>query len=114
MSEDKVGRMLSALFIERCHILIEGLFKTRHGVMRPYKKYITLPENFHISWLDGPRNIKKRYYRILKKLKKRDKPDRFQINPNVVICAAILVEQDKTISKIFDDVENKLKIPFGF
>lgn len=107
-----VKDMLSSLCKERCHILIEGLRKTRHSALRPYKKYITLPDSFQMSWMDGPKNIKKRYYRILKKIEKPDKPGQFQINKDVVIFAAILVEQDKTISKIFDDVENKLSV-FG-
>ena len=69
MSE-KVDNLLSTLFKERCHILIEGLRKTKHNKTRPYKKYITLPDEFKISWMDGPRNIKKRYYHTLKKIEK--------------------------------------------
>lgn len=80
--------------------------------MRPYKKYITLPDGFSISWMDGPRNIKKRYYHDLKKLEKPDKPGQFQISKDTVILAAILVEQDKTIAKIFDDVEKRFSV-FG-
>jgi len=111
MSE-KVDNLLSTLFKERCHILIEGLRKTKHNKTRPYKKYITLPDEFKISWMDGPRNIKKRYYHTLRKIEKPGKPGQFQINQDVAIYAAILVEQDKTITKIFDDVEARITI-FG-